>query len=62
MENRINVHEKVIVISDKHPLKNFRGRVVGIRGIIEEGNNWILVFFPRKGKNFLIPENYLAKE
>lgn len=62
MENRINIHEKVIVVSDKHPLRYFRGRVVGIRGVIEEGNNWILVFIPNKGRSYLIPESYLGKE
>jgi hypothetical protein len=62
MENRINIHEKVVVVSEKHPLRYFRGRVVSIKGEIEEGNNWILVFIPNKGKNFLIPENYLQKE
>jgi len=62
VENRINIHEKVIVINDKHPLKNFRGKVIGIRGVIEEGNNWILVYFPKKERSFLVPENYLKKE
>lgn len=62
MKERLRMSERVIVDSNRHPLNHFRGRVVGIRGEIEEGNAWILVFIPVKNQSFLIPETYLKKE
>ncbi len=59
--DRINFGDMVVVESDRHPLYHFKGRVVGIRGTIEEENNWILVYFPNKERSLLVPECYLKK-
>jgi hypothetical protein len=59
--DRIQFGDKVIVDSNRHPLYHHKGKVVGIRGQIEEGNNWILVYFPNRADSKLIPENYLKK-
>jgi hypothetical protein len=59
---RIKLHDKIKVNRSNHPMYGLRGKVVGIRGEIEPGNFWLLIYFPSHQRSFLVPEIYVEKE
>jgi len=59
---RMKLQDNIKVNRRNHPMYGCRGKVVGIRGEIEQDNSWLLVYFPSHQRSFLIPENYVLRE